>query len=142
MAKRKVAAARPSTSGRPTTITQTPLRLSFIEMGDYGDAKYFEKGIWRRTQRKLRNVSPKPAKQKSLHKHPEQWPDYHKAITDGAYTSKSPGEPHWWYWSGHHAWMGDGKYYADEKQWGFFNEQYYQAWQKHKWKFPGEIPGA
>jgi hypothetical protein len=132
---------------RPTTVTQKTIRLSVIEMGDYDDALYFEKGLKRKCRLKIENISPVPAKGKSLHKVPQEWPDFRQAILDSAYSGRHPGEPHWWYWSGHHAGMGDGTYYAEAKQVGFFNEQYYKAWKKYtddkqKTTFPSEIEGA
>ncbi len=134
-------------SARPTTVTQKTIRLGVIEMGDYDDAAYFEKGLKRKCKLKVENISPAPAKGKSLHKVPDKWPEYRQAILDKDYTGRSPGEPHWWYWSGHHAGMGDGTYYAEAQQVGFFNEQYYKAWKKYtdddrKTTFPSEIDGA
>ena len=145
MANPKVKTPRLTKNNRITKIIQQPIRYAVIEMGDYDDVRVFENELKKICGRKVENVSPAAAKEKSFQKDASPWTSYRRAILDGDYTGRSGSEPDWWYWSGHHAGFGDGKYYAESGQYGFFNELYYEAYKKYlynKQELPGEIANA
>jgi len=151
MSKQKVAKPRHSSPEGFTTVVRSPIRYAVIEMGDYEDVKVFEKQLEKACRpRKTENISPQSYRGKTFKKSLAAWKDYRQDIVDGKYSGRSSAEPDWWYWSGHHANFGDGKYYGERGQYGLFNEPYYAAWKDYIYKqkepdkkqFPGEIENA